>query len=74
VGTDKDGRAGAPDDMALAPVTQVWLVTSDDPAATVSGRYFYHQREQVAQSSADGVELQEGLLAACGELSGVELR
>ena len=39
----KMGGPGAPDDMSLAPVTQAWLAVSADPAATVTGGYFYHQ-------------------------------
>lgn len=67
------GGAGAPDDLALGPVTQTWLAVSDDPAARVSGRYFYHQREQRAQPQAQSPELQNRLLAYCADLSGVEL-
>ena len=59
--------------MAQAPVTQVWLATSHDPEAAVSGRYFYHQRRRDAHPAAGRVEVQEGLLAACAELTGVEL-
>src|SRR5580698_10544262 len=40
----KMGGPGAPDDMSLAPVTQAWLAVSTDPAAMVSGGYFYHQQ------------------------------
>jgi NAD(P)-dependent dehydrogenase (short-subunit alcohol dehydrogenase family) len=40
----KMGGAGAPDDLSLAPVTQAWLAVSDDPAATVTGGYFYHKQ------------------------------
>jgi NAD(P)-dependent dehydrogenase (short-subunit alcohol dehydrogenase family) len=39
----KMGGPGAPDDMDLAPVTQTWLATSDEPAAKVTGEYFHHQ-------------------------------
>jgi NAD(P)-dependent dehydrogenase (short-subunit alcohol dehydrogenase family) len=70
----KMGGPGAPDDLSLAPVTQVWLATSDDPAATVTGHYFYHQRPRETQPAASSLEVQEGLLEACGALTGVELR
>jgi hypothetical protein len=40
------GAAGAPDDIDKAHRTQVWLATSDEPAATVSGRYFFHQKKR----------------------------
>ena len=70
----KMGGPGAPDDMDLAPVTQVWLATSDDPSATVTGRYFYHQRLRETSPAASNPEVQEGLLAACAALTGVVLR
>src|SRR5580704_3820472 len=38
----KMGGPGAPDDLGQAHLTQAWLAVSDDPAATVSGAYFYH--------------------------------
>jgi NAD(P)-dependent dehydrogenase (short-subunit alcohol dehydrogenase family) len=69
----KMGGPGAPDDLSLAPVTQVWLATSDDPAATVTGRYFYHQRQRATHPAAGSHDVQEGLLAACQELTGVAL-
>jgi NAD(P)-dependent dehydrogenase (short-subunit alcohol dehydrogenase family) len=70
----KMGGPGAPDDLSLAPVTQVWLATSDDPAATVTGHYFYHQRPRETHPAASSLEVQEGLLEACGALTGVDLR
>ena len=38
------GGPDAPDDLTLGHQTQVWLATSDEPAATTSGKYWYHQR------------------------------
>jgi len=70
----KMGGPGAPDDMDLAPVTQVWLATSDEPEATVTGRYFYHQRPRETNPAASNVKVQEGLLATCAALAGIELR
>ena len=40
----KMGGPGAPDDLNEAFKTQAWLATSDDPAAMVTGEYFYHFR------------------------------
>src|SRR5450631_35248 len=40
------------DDLALAPVTQAWLAVSDDPAAMVTGGYFYHQRPREPNPAA----------------------
>ncbi len=69
----KMGGPGAPDDMSKAPVTQAWLAVSNDPAAKVSGQYFYHQRPLEAHPDANNPAVQEGLLAACARLAGVEL-
>ena len=67
------GGPGAPDDMSLAPVTQAWLSVSDDPAATGTGGYFYHQRPRDAHPATHDVTVQEDLLGYCAELSGTEL-
>jgi len=69
----KMGGPGAPDDLQAGPVTQVWLVTSDDPAATVTGEYFYHQRLRTPHSASRSVELQEKLLDACRCFSGIDM-
>jgi NAD(P)-dependent dehydrogenase (short-subunit alcohol dehydrogenase family) len=69
----KMGGAGAPDDLGKGPVTQVWLATSDDAGALVSGRYFYHQRERGTHPAAGDHAVQEKLLAACASLTGVVL-
>jgi len=67
----KMGGPGAPDDLDAAPTTQVWLATSEDPAATVSGQYFYHQQLRSPLPAARDTKIQERLLAACSALSGV---
>jgi NAD(P)-dependent dehydrogenase (short-subunit alcohol dehydrogenase family) len=64
------GGPGAPDDLDLGADTQVWLATSDDPDATASGRCLYHRRPRPCNPVAVGVELQDGLLQACAELTG----
>jgi NAD(P)-dependent dehydrogenase (short-subunit alcohol dehydrogenase family) len=69
----KMGGAGAPDDLALAPVTQVWLATSDDAAALVTGAYFFHQRHREVHAAARSRAVHEALLDYCAELSGTEL-
>ena len=40
----KMGGPNATDDLDAGAETQVWLATSDDPEAMVSGEYFYHQK------------------------------
>jgi len=69
----KMGGAGAPDDLSLAPVTQVWLAVSDDPAAHVSGKYFFHQKVCRVNPDAQRPDMQDGLLAYCADLTGVAL-
>jgi NAD(P)-dependent dehydrogenase (short-subunit alcohol dehydrogenase family) len=69
----KMGGPGAPDDLSLAAVTQVWLAVSDDPAATVTGGYFYHQTPREVHPAARLVEVQDGLLDRCADLTGVVL-
>lgn len=66
--------AGAPDDLDQAHRTQAWLAVSDDPAARVSGRCFYHQRQQDANPAAFDPGRQDRLLDYCREqLSGIAL-
>jgi NAD(P)-dependent dehydrogenase (short-subunit alcohol dehydrogenase family) len=69
----KMGGPGAPDDLSLAAVTQVWLAVSDDPAAKVTGHYFYHQQPREVHPAARSVEVQDRLLDGCAELTGVVL-
>ena len=67
------GGPGATDELSTGAETPVWLATSDEPAATVTGRYFKRRREQRANPAAYQEDLQEQLLARCAELSGVTL-
>ena len=69
----KMGGPGAPDDLDAAHRTQVWLATSDDQAATVTGEYFYHKRLRTPKAATRNTELQERLAAACQGFSGVGL-
>jgi NAD(P)-dependent dehydrogenase (short-subunit alcohol dehydrogenase family) len=69
----KMGGPGAPDDLDAGHRTQGWLVTSDDPAATVTGEYFYHLRLRAPNAASRDAERQENLLNACKHFSGVDL-
>ena len=69
----KMGGPGAPDDLAQAPVTQVWLATSNEPAARVSGKFFYHKKLSQTHPAVHDVKVQDQLLAACESLSGVSI-
>jgi NAD(P)-dependent dehydrogenase (short-subunit alcohol dehydrogenase family) len=70
----KMGGAGAPDDLDAGHRTQVWLAVSDDPAATVTGGYFYHMRPRTPNPASGDVRKQEELIEACERFSGVTLR
>ncbi len=67
----KMGGPNAPDDLQQGYETQVWLAVSDDSAAKVSGRYFYHRQEQPYNPQAGDVALQERFLRICAEMTGV---
>jgi len=69
----KMGGPRAPDDLDAAHRTQVWLVASDDPAAAVTGEYFYHMRPRTPNPASRDMERQEKLLHACKHFSGVAL-
>jgi NAD(P)-dependent dehydrogenase (short-subunit alcohol dehydrogenase family) len=67
------GGPDAPDDLSLAPVTQAWLAVSDDPAATVTAGYFYHQRSRQVHPAARDTAFQDQLLDYCASLTGIAL-
>jgi len=69
----KMGGPNAPDDLDLAHRTQVWLAVSDDPAAKVSGEYFFHMKLRKPNPTVRDPQKQEKLLAACRDASGVEM-
>jgi NAD(P)-dependent dehydrogenase (short-subunit alcohol dehydrogenase family) len=67
------GGAGAPTDVRTGSATQVWLASSDEPAALRSGRYMRHMRELPVPPAAADEAVQQGLLDACTRLSGIGL-
>jgi NAD(P)-dependent dehydrogenase (short-subunit alcohol dehydrogenase family) len=67
------GGPGAPDPLPLGAETQVWLATSDEPAATATGRYLKRRAELRANPVAYDEALQERFLGVCAGLSGAEL-
>jgi NAD(P)-dependent dehydrogenase (short-subunit alcohol dehydrogenase family) len=69
----KMGGPGAPDSFESGYRTQTWLAVSEDEAAKVSGRYFYHQKEHRYNLKADDVRLQDRFLALCEAITGVAL-
>ena len=69
----KMGGVAATDDLDQGHRTQAWLAVSDDPAAQVTGEYFYHMRRRTPKPATREVKLQEKLLDACRRFSGIEL-
>jgi NAD(P)-dependent dehydrogenase (short-subunit alcohol dehydrogenase family) len=69
----KMGGPEAPDDLAEGYRTQVWLAASDDPAARVSGEYFYHQKRTAPSPAARVIATQDLLLSQCQKISGIRL-
>jgi len=67
----KMGGPGAPDSLEEAPKTQVWLATSQEKEALVSGKYFYHKKLRNFHSAAADTATQEKYLSECARLSGV---
>ena len=64
---------GASDDLEMGYLTQTWLAVSNDPAATVSGGYWYHRKQQHPASEVSDSRFQEQLLTTLAELTGVWL-
>ncbi len=64
------GGPGAPDDLELGHVTQVWLAVSEDPRARTSGRYWYHQRPQPAHQAVSDENFQDQLVDALARRTG----
>ena len=69
----KMGGSDATDELDQAHRTQVWLAVSDDPAAAVSGGYFYHMKRKHPLPATSDVSLQVRLLEFCSGVTGVDL-
>jgi NAD(P)-dependent dehydrogenase (short-subunit alcohol dehydrogenase family) len=67
------GGPHAPDNLPEGAETQVWLATSDEPAALVTGRYLKRRQDLRANPAAYDVGLQDRLLDLCAGLSGVTI-
>src|ERR1700735_1419335 len=69
----KMGSQRATDDLDQAHRTQVWLAVSDDPAALVSGEYFYHMERRDPLLATRDTSIQDRVLDFCSRVTGVEL-
>jgi NAD(P)-dependent dehydrogenase (short-subunit alcohol dehydrogenase family) len=58
----KMGGPGAPDDLNAGAETQVWLATSNDAEAMVSGEYFYHEKRRASEPAARDQKIQDRLI------------
>jgi NAD(P)-dependent dehydrogenase (short-subunit alcohol dehydrogenase family) len=67
------GGPAASDDLTLGHQTQVWLATSDDPAAGVSGKYWYHQQIRIAAAAVSDHAFQDKLLHKLKTITGEAL-
>jgi NAD(P)-dependent dehydrogenase (short-subunit alcohol dehydrogenase family) len=70
----KMGGAGAPDNLEMGHLTQTWLAVSDDSAATVTGGYWHHRKQQKPAAEALDPGFQDQLTARIAELTGILLR
>lgn len=70
----KMGGKNAPDDLQKGYETQAWLAVSEDQAARVSGRYFFHQKERGYNPLADEVDSQDVFLNLMKKKTGVSLQ
>jgi hypothetical protein len=67
------GGRDAPDDLTQGAETQAWLAVSEDPAATVTGQYFYHRQRRDPSAHARNEASQEALLDYCAGLAATAL-
>lgn len=69
----KMGGKNAPDDLQKGIETQIWLATSEDKSALVSGLYFRHQKALAPHKAVLDEDFQNRLIGLCEEISGVSL-
>ncbi|KIS27458.1 daunorubicin C-13 ketoreductase [Arthrobacter sp. SPG23] len=67
------GGASAPDDLAMGHDTQSWLAVSNDPAALMSGKYWYHRQQRDPAPEVNDTDFQDRLTDKLAELSGITL-
>ena len=67
----KMGGNDATDSLEQGFATQVWLATSEDKEAKLSGRLLYHKRDVSVNPQVKDVEIQEKFLSVCALLTGV---
>ena len=68
----KMGGCSAPDNLEKGYETQVWLASSNEEKALVSGHYFFHRKESPYNKEADNIQMQERFLELCEEITGIK--
>lgn len=69
----KMGGAAASDDLEMGHLTQTWLAVSHDKSATVSGKYWYHRKQQPPAAKATDPQFQDQLVTTLAKLTGISL-
>lgn len=67
------GGPGAPDDLELGHMTQVWLAAGEDADAQTSGGYWHHQRRRNPAAVALDPAFQDAVVEELARLTGVRL-
>jgi NAD(P)-dependent dehydrogenase (short-subunit alcohol dehydrogenase family) len=67
------GGPHAPDDLWKGAFTQAWLSVSKDREASVSGKYFHHQKSLSMKAAALQAEVQENLFTYLKQLTDVSI-
>lgn len=67
------GGSSAPGTLDEGSATQIWLATSDEEAATVTGRYFKDSAEQTPEAAVTDERFQDDLLALLERVTGTPL-
>ncbi len=68
----KMGGVNAPDNLEKAPETQVWLASSNEKKALISGQFLYHKNPKPYLSDADNPILQDKFLIFCKSICNLE--
>ena len=69
----KMGGPGASDDLTMGSLTQTWLAVGNDPAARVSGGYWYHRQQRQPAAEAADPDFQDRLIGRLADLTGMSL-
>jgi NAD(P)-dependent dehydrogenase (short-subunit alcohol dehydrogenase family) len=69
----KMGGPAATGDLQMGYLTQTWLAVSTDPAATVTGGYWYHRQRQEPAAQARDPAFQDQLMDQLAALTGIAL-